>query len=110
MAEAASQKIVASGLEPVMTAAAASQTVRAGEDKFLHVVNGGGSPITLTITTPNTDPDGNAIADLAVVVTNGEERMIGALKPALYGSGATQQVTLTWSATTSVTFACLQLP
>ncbi len=105
----APQTVAIGGLEATYTAAAASQTFRAGNDIFLHVVNADGTDKTLTITTPRTDADGNAIADRAVVITTLEERFIGPFPSDIYGAGDTDQVTIAWSATTSVTFAVVRL-
>jgi len=109
MAEVAAEKIIPGGLTPSYTAAASSQTVRAGNDRFLHVKNGDGSDHTITLETPATDAHGNAVADLVVNVPAGSEEMIGPLDPNIYGQGGTDQITITWSATTSMTFACLIL-
>lgn len=102
--------VVIGGLEPTYTAAAASQTFRAGDNRLLHVINADASPTTLTIETPRTDADGNAIADRAVVIPAGEERMIGPFPPHIYAAGSTDQVTISWSSVTAITFAVIRLP
>lgn len=71
---------------------------------FLAVANGSGAPITVTVTTPYTDINGNAIADPTFTVAAGATRLI-ALNPAVYGAIAS----VAFSATTSVTFAAIQL-
>lgn len=71
---------------------------------FLAVANGSGSSINVTITTPGTDINGNAVADPVFAVAASATRLI-ALNPAVYGAIAS----VAFSATTSVTFAAIQL-
>src|SRR5690242_6908500 len=84
----------------------------AGGDKVspgarVHVANGGGSAITCTVTTPGTARGGLAIADAAIVCTNGSG-LAGVTAfdvPAdPYQSPSDGLVALSWSTTTSVTF------
>jgi hypothetical protein len=44
---------------------------------YLHVRNGGASPITVTVETPRTDPLGNAVADNEIDIDDGDEAFIG---------------------------------
>lgn len=76
-----------------------------GARTFLAVTNASGASITVTLTTPGTDANGNAIADPTFAVAAGATRLI-ALNPAVYGAVAT----VAFSATTSVTFAAVTLP
>lgn len=76
-----------------------------GGRTFLAVTNASGASITVTLTTPGTDANGNAIADPTFAVAAGAVRLIP-LNPAIYGAIAT----VAFSATTSVTFAALVLP
>ena len=69
---------------------------------FLHVKNGAGAPITVNIAA-RAD-----VNDLAVVVTNGESRMIGPFPTNLYND-ANRRVQVTFSSGTSVTAAVLRL-
>lgn len=110
----APQTIAATGLE--MTYAAANvdghSIVNPDDRTFLHVKNGGGVDRTVTIQTPGTQ-DGLAVADRAITVTAGEERMIGPFRPRLYNqtSGADAgKVFVDFDAVTSVTVAALRLP
>lgn len=78
-----------------------------GVKEFLQVVNGGSGSCTVTVVTPGTDADGNAIADLAVVVANDSKPVkIGPLNQAIYGVLAT--VTISGSLT-SVTADLYQI-
>jgi hypothetical protein len=103
MATVATQKITTTGA--ALTYSAAS----GGGDKFtpgpytyMHAINGGGSPITATLTTPGT-VDGLAVADRTVAIPAGESRMVK-LPTELY-KGAQGLGDVSWSGTTSVTFA-----
>lgn len=86
----------------------------AGGDKVapgvrLHVVNGGGSAITLTIATPFTK-DGLALADRTVSIPNGAfpaNAKFVDVPSDLYQDPTDGLCALTWSAVTSVTFAVL---
>lgn len=84
----------------------------AGGDRFapgtrVHVVNGGGAPITATITTPGT-VRGLAIADQTVSIANGTFpancKFIDIPTGDLYTDPADELVGISWSATSSVTF------
>lgn len=102
MALITTQQMSGAGTTVSYTAVSASDTADISNGRtFLHVKNGGGSSDTVTLVTPGTVGPGLAIADNAVTVSNGTEKMIGPLDPALYG----QVVTATHSFTTSVTCA-----
>ena len=107
MALLTTQNIVTAGIAVTYSAVAASDTVVPGVTDFIHVKNGGGSPTTVTITTPGT-VDGLAIADRAVVVTNATEKMIK-IPAEFYRDPATGLATVTCSPTTSVTIAALRV-
>jgi len=77
------------------------------EDVFLYVKNGGAGPTTLTVVTPG-DVDGLGISDLAVPVTNGQERMIGPFPKELYNQ-PDGTVHINFSDVSSVTVAAIQL-
>lgn len=72
---------------------------------FMHIVNGSAGSITATLITPNT-VDGLAIADRAVVVGAGANVLL--LLPAGTYAASDGLGDITWSATTSVTFAVLR--
>lgn len=102
----AAQQITVSGLEATYTAAASSQTFDNDGTVFLHVKNGDGSDHDITLTTAGTVA-GLAIADATITVTAGEERLIGRFPQGAFNDG-NGQVAITWSATTSMTFAVLK--
>lgn len=69
--------------------------------EFIHVKNGSGAPITVTIVTPAT-VDALAVADRTKAVAAGEEAMIGPFPTGTYNDG-TGKVGLTYSGVTSLT-------
>lgn len=91
------------------TSASASDTFPLTDSgkTFIHIKNAGASPDNVTIVTPGTVGPGLAVADLAFTVTNGTERFVGPLDPALYASDGI--ATITHSFTTSVTVAVITL-
>ena len=77
------------------------------QNLFLHVKNGAGAPITVTIGVAST-VDGLTVPDLAVVVGAGSEKMIGPFPNNIYGqadvdSGIENGVLIDYSSGTSVT-------
>lgn len=104
-----SQAVVDTGLEETTEAANVDGNAITGDGKqILHVINGGGSPITVTIVTGGTF-QGKAVADETVVVTNGEERFIGRFNSALYNDPTTGLVNVDYSDVTTVTVAVLSV-
>lgn len=104
MAVLTAQAISRTGLEATYDSAAAGgdSFVNTGVE-FIHIKNGSGGDITVTAATTVT-VDSLAVADLAVVITAGEERMIGPFPCRWYGTS----VGLTYSGVTSLTLAVLQ--
>jgi len=101
MALITTQQMSHLGTQATYTAVSASDTADISNGRtFLHVKNQGASPDTVGLVTPGT-VSGLAIADGSVSCTNGQERFIGPLDPAIYG----QVVTVTHSYTTTVTCA-----
>ncbi len=88
------------------TAASGPHTIDCSNGRTFASVINGGSGITVTVTTPGTDANGNAIADAVFTVGVSAIPFLIPLNPAVYGSTAT----LTFSSSTSVTFAAIALP
>lgn len=107
MAVIAPQQVDVDGLNPTMTAAAASQEFAPGDRIMLYISNASGGSITATITTPGT-VQGQAIGDVPIVVPAGERRIAGPFAFADFAA-ADGLADIGWSATTSVTFAVLKL-
>lgn len=107
MATLAVQVIDRDGLTPSYSSAAGGgDKVVPGEGCFIHVKNGGGSPVTVTIVTPDTVEGDLDIEDRAVAVANGAEAMISVGD--LY-AGSDGLASLTYSGVTSVTIASLRI-
>lgn len=104
------QQIGRTGLAPsYVSADGANQNAFLNDGRtFLHVKNGGGSSITVTIDTPITVDGVLAVGNLAVGVTNGQERIIGPFPPNIYNQ-TDGKVYVDWSAVTSVTVAAFRL-
>ena len=105
MAALTIQAVVKDGLEATFASAdAGGDTFANTGAEFVHIKNGGGSQITLTIATSKT-VDGLTVPDRTVAIPAGEERYVGPLLTDTHGS----TVSLSYSAVTSVTLAVLQL-
>lgn len=108
MATLTMQPVPDTGVAPAYAAAnAGGDKCVAGNGVFLHVKNGGASPITVTLATPGT-VQGLAIADRAVSVPNAGERMIAV--PDLYRDPADGGLaSISYSGVTSVTVAAFRV-
>lgn len=103
------QEISRAGLVATAAAAAGGGDTFPNDGRtFLRVINGGGSSITVTITTTAT-LGGEAVADTAVAVANGVTRDIGPFPPAIYNNDS-GQVAVGYSGVTTVTVAAIRLP
>lgn len=109
MAAITIQNIVAAGVAPSFVAAAAADTVAVvGDERILvHVANGSGDSINVTIPaedTPQTIAGFGSVAmsDLVVAVAAGAEKIIGPI-PRGYVDAATGTAAVNYSATTDVT-------
>ena len=106
--EVSYQQIVRTGLEQTYASAHVDGNKFSNDGRmFLHVKNGGGSPINVTIQTPGT-VDGLAITDQVVAVTNAEERMIGPFPVEIYNQ-SDRMVYVDYSGVTTVTVAVLRM-
>jgi hypothetical protein len=114
MATLTAQAVVDTGLEATYSAAAAGgdQFSNTGI-QFVHVKNGAGGDITLTVTAQNTQTpsiSGYGVgtkSNSVTTVTAGEERFIGPFpKQAFNDTSGNAQIT--YSSTASVTLAIIQ--
>jgi hypothetical protein len=109
MSTLTNQSIVAAGLEATYAACAGGgdDFVNSGKD-FIHIKNGHTSPQTVTINSQAACNQGFD-HDIAVEVTNGEERLIGPFPKDRFNN-ASDKVLLTYSGVTALTIAILRLP
>lgn len=106
MATYSPDQVQVAGTEPTYNAAAGGgDKVQAGT--VLHVKNGSAGSVTCTVVIPGTVA-GQDIGDVAVAVPAGAERFIGPLTRSIFAA-ADGLVDVSWSATTSVTFASLRI-
>lgn len=106
------QPISLAGLAPTYGAVTASDTFPNDGKTYLHVKNGSGASINVTLDDVNTVSPPNATSfnpDVVVAVPAGGERIIGPVPPSRFNN-ATGLTTVTYSATTTVTAAAIQLP
>jgi hypothetical protein len=109
MATLTPQVVALSGLNPTYAAAAAGGDKCPVSDRtFLHVKNGGGSPITVTLTA-TAAVRGQTVANLTVSVPASGERMIGPIQPDLFQSPTDGLCAIGYSSATSVTVAALRI-
>lgn len=94
-------------------ASAGGDTISNQDGKaLLWVNNGGGSPITLTVTVQNASQftaSGSPVTatSIAYTITNGTSRMLGPWDPSIYNDG-NQNIAITYSAVTSVTVLAIK--
>lgn len=104
------QAIARTGLEPAYAAANVDGNAFANDGQtFIHVKNGGGVEIDVTIPTP-AQVDGLDVEDVVVAVPAGEERMIGPFQGRLFGQPAdSNKVWVNYESVTTVTVAAIRL-
>jgi hypothetical protein len=107
VAQLSTQQVTLTAAAVTYTAASGGgDTFLADEKTFAHIKNGSGGAITVTFATPGT-VSGLAIADLAVSVPAGGDRVVGPFPPGLFGSAA-GLVDVTYSGVTSLTVGILR--
>lgn len=104
MAQISKQQAKVQGTTLTYGAAAAGDKVAPDDDAALHVLNGSGSTITVTIATPGNDKYGQARPDIAVPVAAGAHAVIGPFPDDL-ADPTDGLVAISWSSTTTVTRA-----
>jgi hypothetical protein len=94
-----------------VAAAGGGDAMACGSGMMLQVVNGGGSPITVTLNIPaaRTYEPNVAITSPAISVTNGTTKWIGPVDAATFADTTTGLLSITYSAVTSVTVAAVLL-
>lgn len=102
------QTVTTAGITPTKNAVSASDDFVNDGRTVLHVTNGSGGSINVTVVTPVTT-GGLAVADLVVAVPAGEERVIGPFARSIYNDPSTGKVTVQFSGTTTVTCQALSV-
>lgn len=110
MATLATQNITRSGVGPTYGACTGGgDRFTPGNTTFLHVKNGSGGALTVTVAATKVPIAGMAVANVSVSVPAGGERMIGPFPPDYFnatdGSGLAD---ITYSGVTSLTIGALQ--
>lgn len=108
MALLGKQQPTNSGVAPTYNAVSASDTVANSGKTLLHVKNGSGASINVTLV-GRAQLDGVTFPDKVIAVPAGQERMIGPVPSALYND-ANGLVTVNFSATATVTMAVWEIP
>ncbi|MFE3386370.1 hypothetical protein [Streptomyces anulatus] len=109
MAILATQTVALGGLAPTYaTAAGGGDKVECGDRNFLHVKNGAGSPVTVTLTA-TAAVRGQAVGNVTVSVPAAGERMIGPLQPDLLLNQSDGLCAVGYSSATSVTVASIRI-
>ena len=109
MATLGTQVIALAGLNPTYAAAAGGgDKCEVGDRNFLHVKNGGGSSVTVTLTA-TAAVHGQSVTNVTVSVPAAGERMIGPLGSDLLKNASDGLCAVGYSGTTSVTVASLRI-
>jgi hypothetical protein len=104
------QDIKRSGLDPAYVACAGGgDQFLPSEDTILHVKNGSGGALTVTVVTPGVAAPDVPIADTQVSVPAGDDRFIGPFPAHLYQDPADNLADITYSGVTSLTIAALRV-
>lgn len=110
MATLSVQVIGADGLDPTYGAAAGGgDKLKPGPGVFLHVVNGGGSPITVTLTAPGNYYGSTANPDPTFTVGASGERMIPVPATPFANPADSGLAAVGYSDVTSVTVAAIRI-
>lgn len=109
MATLATQTIALAGLAPTYSAAAGGgDKCEVGDRNFLHVKNGSGSPVTVTLTA-TAAVRGQAVGNVVVSVPASGERMIGPLPADLLQNSVDGLCAIGYSSATTVTVASVRI-
>jgi hypothetical protein len=109
MATLTAQALVIGGLNATYgSATSGGDKVMPGDRVFLHVKNGAGSTVTVTIAA-NPTSRGLTVTPPAVSVPASGDRFIGPLPADTYAAASDGLVAITYSSATSVTVAALRV-
>lgn len=105
-----SQQVSRAGIIPTYSAVThpdGNSFINVDERNFIHVKNGSGGSLTVTVQTPITI-DSLAVTDLTVSIAAGAEKLIGPF-PLAYYNQTDGHVYIDYSTGTSITIAVLRL-
>lgn len=112
MALGAVQVVATTGLTPSYATPLSTEQIAYSDDQWLHVKNGSGGSINVTITDPGSTPAGSAATNPVIAVGAGAEKLI-ALNPGAAGGGyvspSTGTIQVAFSATASITAAVIRI-
>ncbi|MER7517777.1 hypothetical protein [Streptomyces sp. NPDC126499] len=110
MATLSVQTIGAAGLDPTYAAASGGgDKLKPGKGTFLHVINGGGSSITVTLVAPGTYYGSVANPDPMYTVGASGEMMIPVPASPFANASDSGLASVTYSGVTSVTVAAIRI-
>lgn len=109
MAAIVTQQVGVGGITPAyVPASAGGDTFNPDTRTILHVKNGGGASINVTITALGTGPGGNPVANRVVAIPAASERMIGPFDPAGFAD-INNNAAVAYSAVATVTVAAFRI-
>ncbi|MFC4034540.1 hypothetical protein ACFO3J_24130 [Streptomyces polygonati] len=109
MATLIPQVVSLAGLTPTYASAAVGgDKVPPSDRTFVHIKNGAGAPVTVTLTA-TAKVRGQAVGNLTVSVAASGEQMIGPLTADLLAGVSDGLVAIGYSSNTSVTVAALRI-
>lgn len=110
MAELTPQVVVLAGITPALVAAEAGgdEFENSGRD-FIHIKNGGGSPIDMTVNSQAACSQGSDHDVVVSIPATTGEKFIGPFPKDRFDDAA-NKVQITYSAVTSVTIGIVRLP
>lgn len=110
MATLTTQAISRAGIVPTYAAAAGGgDKFTPSRDTYIHAKNGSGGSITVTIVTPKNTSYGAAIADIAVAIAAGAEKVIGPFPYEHFADTDDGLGDITYSGVTSLTVGVFSL-
>ncbi|MCG6499463.1 hypothetical protein [Kitasatospora sp. A2-31] len=103
------QAVAIAGLNPAYSSASGGgDKVACGERTFLHVKNGGGSPITVTLAATGS-VRGQTVTSPTVSVPASGERMIGPITADLFAGVTDGLASISYSGVTTVTVGAFRI-
>ena len=102
MATYTAEAMTVAGTALTSRTAASGDKIMPDSELFLIITNGGGSPMTVTVTVAGNNTYGEANPDPVRTITNGTTKAVKLLRE--WADPSDGLIALTWSATTSVTY------